>query len=246
MRNWSYNPIYNCWLGPSCIRLSACACRLSPGTPPHEARGLECRRAGAHSNWSFGGWTGWWLENPVPISRRKVTQHMGVETKIGGFTPKSSILIGFSIINHPFWGTIIFGNTHILYNYSTGKIECWVQRYRCIAYRKIHACTGWFVAKITFCTKKRMYLSRFLSYHLVYPICSINIIPYLLYLPIQPSTCRLIYWVITSSQLPGTPRIITRTLLLWPSSAAWLAFMEMKTSKGPGRYVCRNMVEYVV
>ena len=26
--------------------------------------------------------------------------------------PKSSILIGFSIINHPFWGTTIFGNTH--------------------------------------------------------------------------------------------------------------------------------------
>ena len=32
-------------------------------------------------------------------------------------TPKSSIsidLIGFSIINHPFWGTPIFGNTQIL------------------------------------------------------------------------------------------------------------------------------------
>ena len=28
-------------------------------------------------------------------------------------TPKSSILIGFSIINHPFWGTPIFGNPHI-------------------------------------------------------------------------------------------------------------------------------------
>ncbi len=28
-------------------------------------------------------------------------------------TPKSSNLIGFSIINHPFWGTPIFGNTHI-------------------------------------------------------------------------------------------------------------------------------------
>ena len=28
-------------------------------------------------------------------------------------TPKSSILIGFSIINHPFWGTSIFGNIHI-------------------------------------------------------------------------------------------------------------------------------------
>ena len=29
-------------------------------------------------------------------------------------TPKSSTLIGFSIINHPFWGTPIFGNTHIV------------------------------------------------------------------------------------------------------------------------------------
>ena len=29
-------------------------------------------------------------------------------------TPKSSILIGFSIIHHPFRGTPIFGNTHIL------------------------------------------------------------------------------------------------------------------------------------
>ena len=28
-------------------------------------------------------------------------------------TPKSSILIGFSIINLPFWGTFIFGNIHI-------------------------------------------------------------------------------------------------------------------------------------
>jgi len=27
-------------------------------------------------------------------------------------TPKSSISIGVSIINHPFWGTPIFGNTH--------------------------------------------------------------------------------------------------------------------------------------
>ena len=27
--------------------------------------------------------------------------------------PKSSILIGFSLINHPFWGTPIFGNTHM-------------------------------------------------------------------------------------------------------------------------------------
>ena len=43
---------------------------------------------------------------------------MGVSKKRGG-PPKSSILIGFSIINHAFWGTIIFGNTQML---SQGKM----------------------------------------------------------------------------------------------------------------------------
>ena len=38
--------------------------------------------------------------------------HNGVSENSG--TPKSSILIGFSIINHPFWITPIFGNTHKL------------------------------------------------------------------------------------------------------------------------------------
>ena len=37
---------------------------------------------------------------------------MGVSKNSG--TPKSSILIGFSIINHPFWGTPIFGNIHMV------------------------------------------------------------------------------------------------------------------------------------
>ena len=37
--------------------------------------------------------------------------YMGVCKNNG--TPKSSILIGFSIINHPFWDTPIFGNTHM-------------------------------------------------------------------------------------------------------------------------------------
>ena len=40
-----------------------------------------------------------------------MNEDMGVSENRG--TPKSSILIGFSIINHPFWGTTIFGNTHI-------------------------------------------------------------------------------------------------------------------------------------
>ena len=38
---------------------------------------------------------------------------MGVSKNRG--TPKSSILIGFSLIN-PFWGTTIFGNNTLLQN----------------------------------------------------------------------------------------------------------------------------------
>ena len=45
--------------------------------------------------------------------------YMGVSENSG--TPKSSILVGFSIINHPFRGTTIFGNTHILV-----KKETWI------------------------------------------------------------------------------------------------------------------------
>ena len=41
-----------------------------------------------------------------------LSQYMGVSENSG--TPKSSILIGFSIINHPFWGTPIFGNPHMI------------------------------------------------------------------------------------------------------------------------------------
>ena len=47
-------------------------------------------------------------------------QYLGVSENNG--TPKSSILIGFSIINHPFWGTSIFGNPHLhLSQFLEGK-----------------------------------------------------------------------------------------------------------------------------
>ena len=43
--------------------------------------------------------------------KKNIYVYMDVSENSG--TPKSSILIGFSIINHPFWGTPIFGNIHI-------------------------------------------------------------------------------------------------------------------------------------
>ena len=45
------------------------------------------------------------------ILHRYIYIYMGVSKNRS--TPKSSILIGFSIINHPFSGTPIFGHTHI-------------------------------------------------------------------------------------------------------------------------------------
>ncbi len=54
---------------------------------------------------------------------------MGVSKNSG--TPKSSILIGFSIINHPFSGTPIFANTHIYWTKNKifhGWIHYWLVR----------------------------------------------------------------------------------------------------------------------
>ena len=51
-----------------------------------------------------------------PIPQRATTdflRYMDVP-KIVGFPPKSSNLIGISIINHPCWGTTIFGNTRMI------------------------------------------------------------------------------------------------------------------------------------
>ncbi len=48
---------------------------------------------------------------------------MGVSKNRG--TPKSSILIGFSMINHPFWGTPIFGNIHIYLDPPFGVPNGW-------------------------------------------------------------------------------------------------------------------------
>ncbi len=52
---------------------------------------------------------------------------MGISKNRG--TPKSSILIGFSTINHPFSGTPVFGNTHIGMQISRPKSAADLQTY---------------------------------------------------------------------------------------------------------------------
>ena len=78
----------------------------------------------------------------VLVSRR-VTTITKIDVSKNKGTPKSSIsiLIGFSFINHPFWGTPIFGNTQILPEgrWSSAqtlpdktlvRYHCWMQRQR--------------------------------------------------------------------------------------------------------------------
>ena len=65
------------------------------------------------------------LHTIVPKETRSgITQHTKwMLPKIGVYTPKSSILIGFSIINRPFWGTPIFGNPQIDPNLGKPRIH---------------------------------------------------------------------------------------------------------------------------
>ena len=62
-----------------------------------------------------------YLEQNVPRrlggqNGRTVTEQKWVFPKMVGVPPKSSILIGFSLINHPFWGfPPIFGNTQVAF-----------------------------------------------------------------------------------------------------------------------------------
>ena len=67
-----------------------------PWIPKHQFSTIvEC------CNWRYS------IHQPVAL----VTGDMDVSENSG--TPTSSILIGFSIRNHPFWGIPIFGNTHM-------------------------------------------------------------------------------------------------------------------------------------
>ncbi len=54
----------------------------------------------------------------------KTTKHSYVGVSKNRGTPKSSILIGFSIINHPFWDTTIFGNTHVFGQGKNWRFWC--------------------------------------------------------------------------------------------------------------------------
>ena len=67
------------------------------------------------------------LGSPHPGGERRIfglswdTRFQDTDVSENSGSPKSSILIGVSTINHPFWGTTIFGNTH-----TPPKMNQWI------------------------------------------------------------------------------------------------------------------------
>ena len=84
----------------------------TPKCPVQEMSQNETEELGGEEpdfQWGSGRLRGWiaWI--------RFFIKHMGISENSG--TPKSSNLIGISIINHPCWGTTIFGNTQLVYSW---------------------------------------------------------------------------------------------------------------------------------
>ena len=86
-------------------------------TPVHRMLDSKTRGSNPASSRSHP-WMSWVkrvLQGWSRIFEKSSEDHpIWVFPKIVVITPKSSILIGVSIINHPFWGTPIFGNIHFL------------------------------------------------------------------------------------------------------------------------------------
>ena len=104
---YTYIYIYYIWTIKGWFKIS----QESPQpfrVPFNPLRLLTALTGGAESLAAFWGDRSWSCASIT----WKTRTYMGVSENNG--TPKSSILIGFSIINHPFWGTppLIFGNTH--------------------------------------------------------------------------------------------------------------------------------------
>ena len=66
---------------------------------------------------TWGCFSNWSLDSQPTIrqsfSKEVLSDRCQVDVSENSGTPKSSTLIGFSIINHPSWGTPIFGNTQV-------------------------------------------------------------------------------------------------------------------------------------
>ena len=100
--------------------------QYSPYNPFLGCDGQTTNPTPTHSSWIISKHADWCVVGKGPrVDKTKGPARMkkAISGKVTWYslnvsknrcTPKSSILMGFSIINHPFWGTPIFGNTPLL------------------------------------------------------------------------------------------------------------------------------------
>ena len=75
--------------------------------------------------WCKKTWGTYWAYTiMLHLFLKDTLEYVDVSKNRGG-PPKSSILIGFFIINHPFWGTPIFGNTPYIYILKIKRDDLW-------------------------------------------------------------------------------------------------------------------------
>jgi len=65
------------------------------------------------------------VPRPVQLDGGVSTKNLYMDVSENNGTPKSSILIGFSIINHPFWGVSLFLETPISKRWKFGDCQMW-------------------------------------------------------------------------------------------------------------------------
>ena len=74
---------------------------------------------------------------PISSCLQRSSKHIGVSEN--GGTPKSSILIGFSIINHPFWETPIFCRcSSLFFSLRKGKNRLFLSRVAVAVLIRLH------------------------------------------------------------------------------------------------------------
>ena len=113
-RIWSRAHMQMCWPG---VLISLQPCSGNPMCAGDGGGGLAVLKCWKHSRFTERGLGGRMPTQVASCKHILEVSHMDVSENRGCVPPKSSILIGFSVINHPFWGSPIW-ETSILSNKS--------------------------------------------------------------------------------------------------------------------------------
>ena len=156
-------PSINGWFGgspfrkPSYSRSSNTICQanspleqLSPPKRSHSSPEVSAPGA-ASQRWHF----------PTSFCGNTMPYGTHMEVSWNGGTPKSSILMGLSVINHPFWGNLLYGNPHIIDELSTSI--SWVEKELLVKIRPLqeHAFDTWGLKRgSSFCGKGSNQIGR--------------------------------------------------------------------------------------